>query len=67
MIIAVAGVAGTLERGVTGQVKRLERNAPGPDETPEAAARAQHEAWGLLRAMRTAMRQDLGVSEAGAG
>ncbi|MEU9303421.1 hypothetical protein [Streptomyces sp. NPDC048269] len=48
-----------------GQVKRLERGAPGPGETMETASRAQHEVWDMLRAMRTAMRHDLGVSEEG--
>ncbi|GAQ59865.1 hypothetical protein [Streptomyces scabiei] len=45
-----------------GQVKRLERGAPGPGETMETAARAQHEVWDMLRQMRTAMRHDLGVT-----
>ncbi|MGK5640358.1 hypothetical protein ACSNOK_18880 [Streptomyces sp. URMC 126] len=45
-----------------GQVKRLERGAPEPGETMETAARAQSEVWEVLRAMRTAMRRDLGVS-----
>lgn len=47
---------------VYGQVKRLEREAPGPEETMAAAFRAQAEVWGLLRAMRTVMRRDLGVT-----
>ncbi|MET9887328.1 hypothetical protein ABZZ20_30165 [Streptomyces sp. NPDC006430] len=45
-----------------GQVKRLERGEPDPGETMETAARAQYEVWDLLRAMRAAMRHDLGVS-----
>ncbi|MFB7463560.1 hypothetical protein ACFCZ1_08640 [Streptomyces sp. NPDC056224] len=48
---------------VYGQVKRLERGAPGPGETRETAARAQHEVWDFLRAMRAAMRHDLGLSD----
>ncbi|GHG62343.1 hypothetical protein [Streptomyces griseocarneus] len=48
-----------------GQVKRLERDAPGPGETMETAAQAQHAVWDLIRAMRTAMRHDLGVSHEG--
>ncbi|WP_223267642.1 hypothetical protein [Streptosporangium nondiastaticum] len=47
---------------VYGQVKRLERGVPGPGETMESASRAQHETWEALRAMRIAMRRDLGVS-----
>lgn len=45
-----------------GQVKRLERGDPGPGETMETSAQAQYEVWGMLRAMRSAMRHDLGVS-----
>lgn len=47
---------------VYGQVKRLERGAPEPGETIETAAQAQYEVWETLRALRTAMRRDLGVS-----
>lgn len=47
---------------VYGQLKRLERGAPGPGETTETAAQAQNEVWDMLRTMRTAMRHDLGVS-----
>ncbi|MEV0414010.1 hypothetical protein AB0I68_25160 [Streptomyces sp. NPDC050448] len=46
---------------VYGQVKRLERGEPEPDESEETVARAQQELWPLLRAMRAAMRSDLGV------
>ncbi|MFF3919130.1 protease pro-enzyme activation domain-containing protein [Streptomyces sp. NPDC001852] len=42
--------------------KRLERGGPAPGETMETAAQAQYEVWEMLRAMRTAMRHDLGVS-----
>lgn len=47
---------------VYGQVKRLERGAPEPGETMETAARDQYAVWEPLKAMRTAMRHDLGVS-----
>ncbi|MFE5511544.1 hypothetical protein ACFQ9J_13125 [Streptomyces sp. NPDC056529] len=47
---------------VYGQVKRLERGAPGPGETMTTAARDQAEVWNLLQAMRAAMRHDLGVT-----
>ncbi|MGW7460575.1 hypothetical protein [Streptomyces sp. NPDC054797] len=56
--------ASTVNRALSevyGQVKRLERGEPGPGETMESAVRAQQELWDALRAMRTAMRQDLGV------
>ncbi|MET9964161.1 hypothetical protein ABZ128_34645 [Streptomyces sp. NPDC006326] len=52
---------------VYGQVKRLERGAPGPGETLEGAARAQYKVWELLRGMRAAMRRDLGVSQEAEG
>lgn len=45
-----------------GLIKRLERDAPAPGETMETAAQAQHDIWDLIRAMRTAMRHDLGVT-----
>ncbi|TVL91344.1 hypothetical protein CD790_18370 [Streptomyces sp. SAJ15] len=47
-----------------GRIKRLERGEPGPGETMSTAAQAQAEIWDLLRAMRTAMRHDLGVMPA---
>ncbi|MFF0190826.1 hypothetical protein [Streptomyces sp. NPDC005244] len=47
---------------VYGQVKRLDRQEPEPGETMATAVEAQAEIWGMLRAMRSAMRQDLGVA-----
>ncbi|WP_331753540.1 hypothetical protein OIA45_40605 (plasmid) [Streptomyces chartreusis] len=47
---------------VYGQVKRLERQEPEPGETMATAVQAQAEIWDMLRAMRTAMRHDLGVT-----
>ncbi|WP_309228421.1 hypothetical protein [Streptomyces lunaelactis] len=47
---------------VYGQVKRLEREEPEPGETMATAVRAQAEIWDLLRALRAAMRHDLGVA-----
>ncbi|MFE2168515.1 hypothetical protein ACFXB3_26190, partial [Streptomyces sp. NPDC059447] len=44
-----------------GQVKRLERGEPEPDETMESAAQAKDDVWLSLKAMRQAMREDLGV------
>lgn len=61
-VLIPAGVVNQALNKVYGQVKRLERGAPGPGETMETAAQAQYEVWDLLRTMRTAMRYDLGVS-----
>ncbi|MEU9797593.1 hypothetical protein [Streptomyces sp. NPDC051000] len=47
---------------VYGQVRRLDRAEPEPGETAAGAAEAQYSVWELLRAMRAAMRQDLGVT-----
>lgn len=60
-VLMRASVVNQALNKVYGQVKRLERGAPGPGETMETAAQAQYEVWGMLRTMRTAMRQDLGV------
>ncbi|WP_329281443.1 hypothetical protein [Streptomyces sp. NBC_01451] len=61
-ILMRASVVNQALNKVYGQIKRLERGAPGPGETTETAARAQYEVWDVLRTMRTAMRHDLGVS-----
>ncbi|MET8274679.1 hypothetical protein [Streptomyces sp. NPDC005096] len=61
-VLMRASVVNQALNKVYGQVKRLERGAPGPGETTETAAQAQYEVWGMLRTMRTAMRHDLGVS-----
>ncbi|WP_406116254.1 hypothetical protein [Streptomyces sp. NBC_01014] len=61
---AVLGRASAVNQALTkvyGQVKRLEQDAPGPGEAMETASRAQYEIWDVLRAMRRAMRDDLGV------
>ncbi|MEV7526762.1 hypothetical protein [Streptomyces sp. NPDC091371] len=60
-VLTPASAANQALSRVYGQVKRLERGEPGPGETMEGAARAQYEVWDFLRAMRLAMRQDLGV------
>ncbi|MFF7769092.1 hypothetical protein ACFZC7_21605 [Streptomyces massasporeus] len=60
-VLMRASVVNQALNRVYGQVKRLERGAPGSGETMETAAQAQYEVWGMLRTMRTAMRQDLGV------
>ncbi|MFJ8311639.1 MULTISPECIES: hypothetical protein [unclassified Streptomyces] len=61
-VLMRASVVNQALNKVYGQVKRLERAAPGPGETMETAAQAQYEVWDMLRTMRTAMRHDLGVS-----
>ncbi|MFF4041129.1 hypothetical protein [Streptomyces sp. NPDC001816] len=61
-VLARASAVNQALNKVYGQVKRLERGEPEPGETLATAARAQAEIWGMLRAMRTAMRRDLGVS-----
>ncbi|WP_329384018.1 hypothetical protein OG625_22505 [Streptomyces sp. NBC_01351] len=60
-VLARASAANGALTQVYGQVKRLERGEPGPGETMESAARAQYQVWDFLRAMRHAMREDLGV------
>ncbi|MFJ3883329.1 hypothetical protein ACIPW5_38515 [Streptomyces sp. NPDC090077] len=64
-VLVTAGAVNHALNGVYGQVKRLERDAPGPGETMETAAAAQFAVWETLKAMRTAMRHDLGVSDDG--
>ncbi|WP_254394142.1 hypothetical protein [Streptomyces buecherae] len=63
-VLTRASVVNQALNKVYGQVKRLERGAPEPGETMDTAAQAQYEVWEMLRAMRTAMRHDLGVSPA---
>ncbi|MFE9634576.1 hypothetical protein [Streptomyces sp. NPDC006463] len=63
-VLMRAGVVNQALNNVYGQIKRLERGAPDPGETMETAASAQNEVWYMLRAMRTAMRHDLGLSPA---
>ncbi|MGW0883151.1 hypothetical protein [Streptomyces sp. NPDC002671] len=60
-VLARASAVNQALNKVYGQVKRLERGEPAPGETPATAARAQAEIWDMLRAMRSAMRHDLGV------
>ncbi|WP_405977941.1 hypothetical protein [Streptomyces sp. NBC_00158] len=62
VLMTASAVNQALNR-VYGQIKRLERDAPEPGETLETAARHQYALWDELRAMRTAMRHDLGVSD----
>ncbi|MFJ8016576.1 hypothetical protein [Streptomyces sp. NPDC096339] len=60
-VLAPASEANQALSRLYGQVKRLERGEPGPGESMESAARDQHRVWDHLRAMRHAMREDLGV------
>lgn len=61
-VLRLASVVNQALNKVYGQVKGLERGNPGPAETIETVAQAQYEIWALLRAMRTEMRHNLGVS-----
>ncbi|MFJ7156873.1 hypothetical protein ACIQUQ_18240 [Streptomyces sp. NPDC101118] len=63
-VLARASAVNQALNAVYGQVKRLERGEPGAGETVDTAARAREEVWELLRAMRSAMRHDLGVATA---
>jgi hypothetical protein len=47
---------------IYGQVRRLERGSPRPDESWETTIENLRKAWDALMAMRRRMRQDLGVS-----
>lgn len=61
-VLTLAAVVHHALTAVYGQVKRLERGAPDPGESMEAAGEAQQGVWEPLRVMRAAMRADLGVS-----
>ncbi|MFD4248042.1 hypothetical protein ACFWP3_41695 [Streptomyces sp. NPDC058525] len=63
VLVRASAVNQALNR-VYGQVKRLERGEPEPGETMETAEQERQVVWGMLRAMRAAMRHDLGVSAA---
>ncbi|MES4901272.1 MULTISPECIES: hypothetical protein [unclassified Streptomyces] len=60
-VLACARTVNQALNRVYGQVKRLERGEPQEGETMATAIRGQREIWDLIRAMRTAMRRDLGV------
>ncbi|MFE9024333.1 hypothetical protein ACFYNL_38090 [Streptomyces sp. NPDC007808] len=60
-VLACASEVNQALNKVYGQVRRLERQEPEPGETMATAVQAQAEIWHMLRAMRTAMRHDLGV------
>ncbi|MFJ5553150.1 hypothetical protein [Streptomyces sp. NPDC093225] len=61
-VLVRAGAVNSALTSLYGQVKRMERGEPEPGETPEGVERARVEAWDRIRAMRSAMRADLGVS-----
>ncbi|MEW2611194.1 hypothetical protein AB0937_13475 [Streptomyces sp. NPDC047880] len=61
-VLARASTVNQALNKVYGQVKRMERGEPEPGETMADAFHAQAEIWDMLRAMRTMMRRDLGVS-----
>ncbi|MGQ4471932.1 hypothetical protein ACN6K6_004718 [Streptomyces violaceoruber] len=60
-VLMLASAANQALNSLYGQVMRLERGEPGPEDTVESASQAQSEIWDRLREMRRAMRQDLGV------
>ncbi|MFE0674887.1 hypothetical protein [Streptomyces sp. NPDC058867] len=61
-VLAHAAEVSRALSAVYGHVKRLEREQPEPGETLATAAQAQADIWIRLRAMRTAMRDDLRVN-----
>ncbi|MFJ5231367.1 hypothetical protein ACIQBJ_15895 [Kitasatospora sp. NPDC088391] len=61
-VIVAGEAANHALTGVYAAVKRLEQGRARPDETLDSAAAAQRELWELIKAMRHAMRHDLGVS-----
>ncbi|WP_226966611.1 hypothetical protein [Streptomyces phaeolivaceus] len=61
VVLPGAEVNGALNR-TYGQVERLEQGTSRPGESVAAAAEAQHALWGLIEALREAMRHDLGVA-----
>ncbi|MFF2042549.1 hypothetical protein ACFVVX_19180 [Kitasatospora sp. NPDC058170] len=60
-VIAPGGEVNMALTRVYATVKRLEQGDPQPGETLHSAGEAQHELWPLIKVMRHAMRQDLGV------
>ncbi|MEE1781739.1 hypothetical protein PUR71_02145 [Streptomyces sp. SP17BM10] len=60
-VIAPGDEANQALTRVYGMVKRLEQDNARPGESVASAARAQDELWPLIKALRHAMRQDLGV------
>ncbi|MFG2619304.1 hypothetical protein ACGFXC_17015 [Streptomyces sp. NPDC048507] len=60
-VLECAAAVNRALNSVYGQVKGLERDAPVAGEAMVAASRAQHGIWEQTRAMRAAMRADLGV------
>ncbi|MFI9327072.1 hypothetical protein ACIGZJ_05915 [Kitasatospora sp. NPDC052868] len=61
-VIAPSSEANMALTRVYGMAKRLEQGDPRPGETLHAAVDAQQELWALIKVMRHAMRQDLGVA-----
>ncbi|MFI6850558.1 hypothetical protein OG535_37540 [Kitasatospora sp. NBC_00085] len=60
-VIAPGDIANQALTHVYGMVKRLEQGDARPGENLRSAAEAQDELWALIKTMRHAMRQDLGV------
>ncbi|MFE2721612.1 hypothetical protein [Kitasatospora sp. NPDC059327] len=61
-VIAPGDTANQALTQVYAMVKRLEQGNAGSGETLRSAAEAQDGLWPLIKVMRHAMRQDLGVS-----
>ncbi len=61
-VIAPGDTANQALTRVYGTIKRLEQGNAQPGESLQSATEAQDELWGLIKVMRHAMRQDLGVS-----
>ncbi|MEV7028063.1 hypothetical protein [Kitasatospora sp. NPDC093558] len=60
-VIAPGDAANQALTRVYGMVKRLEQGDARPGESVRSAAEAQDELWPLIKTLRHAMRQDLGV------
>lgn len=61
-VIAPGDTANQALTRVYGMVKRLEQGDPQSGESLQSAAEAQDELWALIKILRHAMRQDLGVA-----
>ncbi|MFJ9844510.1 hypothetical protein ACIRYZ_29465 [Kitasatospora sp. NPDC101155] len=62
VVIAPGDTANQALTRVYGMVKRLEQGDARPGESLRSATEAQDELWALIKIMRHAMRQDLGVA-----
>ena len=65
VLVRASAVNQALNRVDRPASKRLESGEPEQGETMETADQDRQAVWDLLRAMRAAMRHDLGVSHGG--